>query len=115
MRGLVLLIAIVALVYMEPGSDRLWQGWILPAVAVLGLGYALWLGGFVAVALGVLAFHFTDIHSDSLFLAILLPITLGLCVIYLARWSAVESGWCDSPGDGGGCDGGGGSCDGGGA
>lgn len=114
MRLFMFILAIVALVYMEPGSGTLFKGWLLPAVALLSLAHVFWLGGFVAIVVGVLAFHFTDIGADSTLRAVLLPLLLGGSVIYFGWWAGPGGGFIDDFSDLGGCDGDGGGCDGGG-
>lgn len=107
MRLAVFILAVIALVYMAPGGPDLWRGWVLPAVALLSLAWVFWLGGFVAIVTGVLAFHYTDIASDSVLRAVLLPLLIGLSVIYLAYWAGPGGGLVDGSGEPGGCDGGG--------
>lgn len=114
MRALLFILGIAAAVYMTPGEGGLFYGWLLPLVALLSLAYVFWLGGAVAILLGLLAFHYTDIASDSLLRAVLLPVAMGVCVIYLAWWAGPGGGFADTGGDLGSCDGGdGGGCGGG--
>lgn len=102
------ILGLAALVYMEPGSDALFLGWLLPAVALVSFAYVFWLGGFIAILLGALAFHYTDMDAESILRAVLLPLLMGVSAIYLLWWSIFAGGLIDSLGDLGGCDGDGG-------
>jgi hypothetical protein len=113
MRLTVFILAIIALAYSEPDGGSLLSGRLLPLLAVLGLAYVFWFGGFAAMLVGAVAWYFMDVSSVSTFKAVLLPVLLGLSVCYLAIWSGLQGGWFE-PGSGAGCDGGdGGGCDGG--
>ena len=112
-RFFVLLITIAGFVYADFGADNLWTGVALPAVAVVGLAYLFWFRGFVAIAVGAVAFYLTDVESESLIRAVLMPIVVGLAAIYLSWWARMQL-WADFVGSGGdvGGDIGGGGADG---
>jgi hypothetical protein len=114
MRLVAFMMAALALGYSDLEAASLLQARLLPLLGILSLAYVAWFGGFAAIITGAAAWHFMEVFSPSLFKAVVLPMVLGLSVIWLAIWSGARGGWYEAGvgdsgdnGDAGSCDGGG--------
>ena len=76
----------VGLVYSEFDSIHWFYGYALPAILTLGLAYLFWPRGFIAIAVGVVSYHYMDISSQSVFTGIILPLLFALSVVYFIWW-----------------------------
>ncbi len=117
------LIAAIAAVYADIGSDSFYYGYLLPGVFLICACYLLTIAGFLILSAAAITFYFIDVNSSSIFLGVVLPLLFLFWIIFFivwawrsghlsngVYWGGGESGGCDFGGNGDGCGGDGGGC-----